>query len=74
MSFKCEKCGKPQPARTKPERVVTETCVVQHRDPTYRDGEYQGRRDTGTGTQIVSEASMCGPCALQIKFDREGSI
>ena len=63
MSFKCDKCGKVQPPRSKPVRLVTE----------YRDKVYPPRFDSnhvcidngGKGREIVGETIYCQPCALR---------
>ena len=60
MSFRCGFCGKQQPAKTAPVKIVTET----------RRKNYPARRKDakvidpgGTGTEIVSEVDACERCA-----------
>jgi hypothetical protein len=52
MSFRCERCGKAQPAGIRPNRVVVKRKGVLHR------GEYG---DT-PGTQIAKEQNECDDC------------
>ena len=47
--FKCDKCGKVQPNRTKMNKKVTET-----REVTYSNG--------GSGKETVTELSVCDHC------------
>jgi hypothetical protein len=74
MSFVCEECHKPQPDRTKPHRVVTETRPKEYTRPIRNEhGQDIGRVEVvGQGTEIVHEAMLCGECALLTKYDGEG--
>jgi hypothetical protein len=60
MSFRCEICGKLQPARSAPHKVVTETRRKNY--PERRKGtkviDYGG-----SGYETVSEVNACEKCA-----------
>ena len=60
MSFICDRCKKPQPAKAKPHRVVIETrrkdYVARYREGVMIDVG-------GAGTEIVREEQLCAKCA-----------
>jgi len=61
MSFKCQVCGKPQPAGSKPNNVVIETRYV-----TYRNKDSEGNVKLSEGTEIVKQLKVCEKCKLRV--------
>jgi len=53
MSFRCNRCDKPQPNETKPTRVVVETRRKEYK---LKDGQFS------EGTEIVKEQDLCAEC------------
>jgi len=61
MSFKCQVCGKPQPAGSKPNNVVIETRYV-----TYRNKDSEGNVKLSEGNEIVRMIKVCDECKLRV--------
>jgi len=61
MSFKCQVCGKPQPAGSKPNNVVIETRYV-----TYRNKDSEGNVKLSEGNEIVKQLKVCDECKLRV--------
>jgi len=68
MSFKCQICKTPQPARTKPHKVVTET-----RDMQYVNLDVNGNAKISVGFETVREVNMCEKCWIK-RFNGYDSI
>jgi len=61
MSFKCQVCGKPQPAGSKPNNVVVETRYV-----TYRNKDRDGNVKLSEGIEIIKQIKVCDLCKLRV--------
>lgn len=71
MSFRCEVCGEPQDAGTKPVNLL-----VESRDRQY-ENKYRRENKTVTvkshGWEIVKELRVCNNCANPEKEDNEAT-
>jgi hypothetical protein len=62
VSFRCERCGKVQPAHAKPHRIVTETRervypeIADDNDPSIV------LQPEGRGWEVVKEIEVCERC------------
>lgn len=63
MSFVCGICHQPQPAHSKPKRVVTKTRARNYPARVYFIGGNKVEDPGGQGTEIVREVETCGACA-----------
>lgn len=61
MSFRCQKCGVPQPSGSSPTKVVVATREVEYRNSVKN---FLGQRDyiQSRGTQIAREENRCSVC------------
>lgn len=65
MSFTCQVCNTPQPARTKPHKVVTEIRNVQY--PPVRDNNGNVKK-IPIGYETVKELNVCPECFAMNSF------
>lgn len=65
MSFKCQKCLKPQPAGTKPILKVSEVRKVEYDGGFDEDGI---ENPPSNGHEIVRELKLCASCAVTWQF------
>jgi hypothetical protein len=65
VSFKCQKCGLPQPAGIGPTVIVVETRARIYPERLRKDKTVLDRG--GEGREIVRELSVCKSCAARMK-------